>query len=677
MPANFAALARFNLHHVTMKLFTLLPALLPALLCVLSTHVLAATKPNVIVFLVDDMGWMDCGAYGSKYYETPNIDRFASRAMRFTDAYAQPLCSPTRASLLTGRYSARHGITSATGHLPPQAAGHPSLATSGPANQRMLMPESRNFLEPGEYTLAEALRTAGYRTAHLGKWHLGLTQPHWPEQQGFDVAFHCHPDPGPPGNYFSPYGVAADGKPGGKNKVGTITDGPAGEYIVDRLAAEAEKLIAENKGRPFFLNLWNYGVHGPWGHKPEYTKAFAAKKDPRGAQGNPIMASMLKSVDECFGRVLAALEKHGLAENTIVVFNSDNGGNTHSNVPATAKTAKAEQTKSEFFADWRKWAGDQPPTMNTPLRDGKGTLYEGGTRVPLMWSWPGRIGAGKTSEAVVGHIDLYPTVLDLLGLPKPAPQKIDGVSYARVLKSEGPLERRAFFNYFPHGGSLGSAGGVWVRAGDWKLIRWFGMPADDAGRHELYDLREDLSEATSRAAAEPARVQEMNALIDGFLAETGATFPQPNPAFKVALARPANPKKTADPLEGWKARQCQATSKDGVLSVTGRANAFLGHAMGKVNGPAVVKIRVRSSGAGAGKVEWLPQGAADPTNVKSVPFLVAPGDWQELSTTVPEDGPLGTMRVYLPASQQPVEVDWIEVAPAKGKAQRWDFNAQP
>ena len=183
------------------------PISLRTLLLSLSALTLAvaargATKPNVIVFLVDDMGWMDCGVYGSKYYETPNIDRFAQRAMRFTEAYAQPLCSPTRASLLTGKYSARHGITSATGHQPPQPAGHKFLPDTAPPNQPMRVPESKNYLELSEITLAETLRDAGYRTGHFGKWHLGLTQPHWPEQQGFDVAFHCHPDPGPPGNYF-------------------------------------------------------------------------------------------------------------------------------------------------------------------------------------------------------------------------------------------------------------------------------------------------------------------------------------------------------------------------------------------------------------------------------------------------------------------------------------------
>ncbi len=658
----------------------LFPALLLlAALSDLSGAERVTAKPNVVVFLVDDMGWMDCGVYGSKYYETPHIDRFAARAMRFTDSYAQPLCSPTRVSLLTGKYSARHGVTTASGHQPPQPAGHKFLPDTAPPNQATRTPESKNFMEPSEYTLAEALRDAGYRTAHIGKWHIGLTQPHWPEQQGFDVAFHCHPDPGPPGNYFSPYGVEPTGEPRGQKRVGTITDGPPGEYIVDRLAVEAEQFIAENKDRPFFLNLWNYGVHGPWGHKEEYTKVFAAKKDPRGAQGNPIMASMLKSVDECFGRILAALEKNGLAENTIVVFNSDNGGNTHSNVPSSAKTAKAEQTKSELLADWRKWAGDQPPTMNTPLRDGKGTLYEGGTRVPLMWAWPGRIRPATTSEAIVGHIDLYPTLLDLLGLPKPPQQKIDGVSYARVLKSEGGIERQAFFNYFPHGKSPGRAGGVWVRSGDWKLLRWFGADLTDEVRFELYNLRDDLSEAKNLAAAQPARVKEMDALIDAFLADTGATFPQPNPAFNVPLARPANPKNADDPLEGWKARQCEAVVRDGVLTMTGKGKpdaAFLGYAMGRTAGPAVVAFRARSAQGGAGKVEWLPSGqAGGGADAKSVAFEVAAGDWRELSVAIPQPGPIGTLRLYLPAHAAPVELDWVEVRGqgAGARSQRWEF----
>jgi arylsulfatase A-like enzyme len=617
----------------------------------------AAAQPNVVLFLVDDMGWMDCGAYGSKYYETPNIDRFATRAMRFTNAYSQPLCSPTRASILTGQYTARHGITSATGHQPPQAADHEFLPETAPPNAPMLLPESKNYLEPSQITLAEVLKQNGYRTAHIGKWHLGLTQPHWPEQQGFDVAFHCHPDPGPPGEYFSPYGVVPEGKPGGKNRVGTITDGPAGEYIVDRQAAEAAKFIRESKGGPFFLNLWCYGVHGPWGHKEEYTKYFAAKKDPTGRQGNPIMASMLKSVDECFGRILAELDQNGLTENTIILFYSDNGGNTHSNVTTEGKKAASEA--------WTKWAGNQPPTMNTPLREGKGTLYEGGTRVPMMWSWSGKIAPGSTSEAVVGPIDVYPTVIDLLGIAKPEKQVFDGISYAKVLKGEGPLNRTAYFNYHPHAGA-NRAGGVWVRSGDFKLLRWFGNPST----HELYNLKDDLSESKDLATAMPDKVKELDALIDTFLKDTGATFPRPNPAYKPVAAK--TPAKNADPLQGWKERGCKATITDGILTMkaTGKPEvSFLGHGTGKMTGPATIKLRVRSQTGGAGKIETFPKSSGDPTGMVSTPFEVKPGDWQDLVIDVKSPGPLGTLRLYLPDS----DIDSIELTPAKGRAERWDF----
>ena len=487
-------------------------------------------KPNVIVFLVDDMGWADCGVYGSKYYETPHIDRFAQRAMRFTDAYATPLCSPTRASLLTGKYSARHGITSATGAQPPQPPGHKFLPDSAPATQRIITPESKNYLEPGEYTLAEALRAAGWRTAHVGKWHLGLTEPYWPEKQGFDVAVHAHPDPGP-ASYFSPYSFRLHQ---------SYADGPPGEYITDRLTDEAIKFIEANRNQPFFLDLWHHAVHGPWGHKEEYTKQFADKKDPTGKQGNPIMASMLKSVDQSFGRIMETLDRLGLSENTIVIFNSDNGGNTHSNTPEdrAKKSEKQGKAGKERAKDWPKWAGDKPPTNNCPLRDGKGTLYEGGVRVPLMWSWAGRIKPGSVTAEVVGAIDLYPTLLELLGVPKPAQQTMDGVSYAAVLTSSGTLQRPAYFNYFPHGGPA-KPPGVTVRAGDWKLIRWFETGPKYPDKFELYNLRDDLGEVKNLAAKMPDKVKELDAMMDRFLRETGALFPRPNPAFRAGATEDA------------------------------------------------------------------------------------------------------------------------------------------
>ncbi len=640
------------------------------LILVLCSFTLAAAafaaetrRPNVVLFLVDDMGWMDSGVYGSKYYETPHIDRFARRAMRFTGAYASPLCSPTRASILTGKYPTRHGILTASGHQTPQPADFNFSPDTGPANRPTISPISKNYLDPAEYTLAEVLRDAGYRTAHIGKWHLGLTTPHRPEAQGFDVAFHCAPDPGPPGNYFSPYGVVPDGRPTGKNKVGTITDGPPGEYIVDRQAQEAVKFIRASKDQPFFLNLWCYGVHGPWGHKPEYTAEFAKKTDPRGAQGNPIMASMLRSVDECFGRILDELDQQGLTENTLVIFYSDNGGNIHSNVPDKAKTERAVKNKADALADWRKWAGDRPPTNNAPLRDGKSSLYEGGTRVPMMWAWANRIAPGAVSDDIVGHIDLYPTVLDLIGLPKPAEQPMDGVSLAPVLLGKGPLPRTTFFNYFPY---RPNEGGVTVRSGDFKLIRWFeaGVP------RELYNLRDDIGETQNLAEAQPEKAKELDALIDGFLTATGALVPKANPAFK------ARPTAAARPLGGWVPKNSQAEERDGALVVTGEGrNAFLGIAGLRHRGPLTLTLQSRSATGGAAKVQWRTADQdAFPADGQIQEFkLPASTDWAETKVTL--DIPsLQHLRLFLPAQTAPVALDAIEIKSAAGPPQRWDFN---
>lgn len=628
--------------------------------CFAESTYAAERKPNVILFLVDDMGWMDCGAYGSKYYATPNIDRFAARAMRFTDAYAQPLCSPTRASLLTGKYSSRHGITSATGHQPPQPAGHAFLPATAAPQKALLLPESKNYLEPAEYTLAEALHDAGYRTAHIGKWHLGLTPDHWPERQGFDVAFHCHPDPGPPGEYFSPYGVVADGMPTAKHRVGTITDGPPGEYIVDRLADEAVHFIDDNRDRPFFLNLWNYGVHGPWGHREEYTKAFADKPDPRGVQGNPIMASMLRSVDDCFGRVVEAVERNGLAENTIIIFNSDNGGNTHSNTPTDRKAAAKQATRTAQLDDWRRWAGDRPPTDNTPLRDGKGTLYEGGTRVPLMWCWPGHIAPGTTNPAVVAHVDLYPTVVELLGMPAPKQQIIDGRSYAAVLTGRGTFERDALFNYFPHGRN---SGGVWVRVGRWKLIRWF----DPALPRELYDLEADLSETKNLALEMPERATELDRRIDEFLTSTGATYPRPNPAYRA-------PPDAASWQAGKDAKVVFVEGTAKVTSEAGRPTLQLSQIAAET-GEFVVKFRLRNSGGRGALVLWGTDREPSFATARRVEFSpTRDGEWHDEAVRFTTSDPLKMLRIDASLAPSTVEFDWIRLERADGTlVKQWDF----
>ena len=622
------------------------------------------------------MGWMDCGVYGSRYYKTPNIDSFARQAMRFTDAYSMPLCSPTRASILSGQYTARHGITSATGHLAPAKA---FLRETAPPNAPLLLPESATFLDPQHYTLAEALRDQGYKTAHIGKWHLGTTEPHWPEAQGFDFAFHCHPDAGPPGAYFSPYGVTPAGaqnppQKGARHLVGTITDGPPGEYIVDRQAEEAERFLSANKDRPFFLNLWCYGVHGPWGHKESYTAEFAKTLDPSGLQGNPIMASMLRSVDECFGRILAKLDALGIAEETIVIFTSDNGGNIHSNTREDERSNKSK-AGSPAMESWRKWAGTKPPTNNAPLRDGKGRLYEGGTRVPLMVRWPGKIAPETTSDAVVGCIDVYPTVLDLAGLPLPAQQKMDGVSYAPVLRGTGKLSRDAYFIWFPH-----LVPGVSVRQGDWKLIRRFTERAGEyEGVHELFNLREDLGETKNLAAHMPEKVEALNALIDAFIRDTGALSPKPNPAFKPQSAESARTgaKISSTPTDGLVPRFCKLTSGDGLVRMEAEGqNPFLGTAQVRASGPFTLKLRVRSLTGGAAKIQWTTSEQTEfPTSGQTVEFYISGGGhWQDLSVDVPLTGDARIVRLYLPADKSPVELRSIGYTQKGTPLKFWNFQ---
>jgi arylsulfatase A-like enzyme len=611
-----------------------------------------ARRPNVVLFLVDDMGWVDCGAYGSTYYQTPRIDAFATTAVRFTNAYAHPLCSPSRASILTGWYPARHGILSATGHLPPQPPGHVFMPEAASPTKPVILPESKNYLDPAIPTLPATLRAHGYRTAHIGKWHLGLTPEYWPDKNGFDVSFHGAPDPGPPGGYFSPYGVVPNGPPGRGRHVGTITDGPAGEYIVDRQAAEGVKFIRAAGDEPFYLQLWCYGVHGPWGHKPEYTAEFAKQAKPEGPQRNPIMASMMRSVDECFGRILDELEARGLLDDTIVVFYSDNGGNVHSNLPGSAKTKAQEKHDPQRLADWRKWAGDAPPTSNKPLREGKGRLYEGGTRVPLMWAWAGRIPAGGVSDVVAGHVDLFPTILDLVGLPAPEGHVLDGVSLAPVLTGTSDMiDREAFFTYFPGGQNVG---GATVRRGDWKLIRWF----DPDTPRELYQLGEDIGESRNLAASRPEIVRELDALIDRHFAETGALVPRANPAFNATAAVAARP------LGGWVPKGCTAAAgKQGGLVVTGTSpKPFLGRAGLKLAGP--VTLAIEGNGSGPARVQWRTLEQEEfPEQGQVEEFSLAAG-----TTTVTIDAPsIAHLRLYLPARQAPVTLEAIDLRPADGR----------
>ena len=455
--------------------------------------------PNVVVVLVDDLGWTDLSCQGSRVYETPNIDRLATEGIRFTDAYAAcSVCSPTRAALLTGRSPARTGITDwirarfqrAGGATPTQ---NPVEYVGGP-RQQLLCPPNPFWLELEEVTLAEMLRAAGYATCHIGKWHLG-DEAWYPQHQGFDEN-HGGCDYGQPPSYFDPYRNAAlpQGIPG-------LPPRREGEYLADREADEAVGFITRNKARPFFLYLAPYAVHTPLQAKADATARYAQKVKTvaKSAQKNATYAAMVESVDQAVGKVLDALDAEGLAARTLVVFTSDNGGLLG-------------------------------PTDNAPLRSGKGNPYEGGIRVPLIVRWPGVIEAGRVSALPVTSVDWLPTIAAATGaaLPEGA---LDGASLMAHLRSaDAAGAGRPLFWHFPHYRGEVAPHGI-VRMGQWKLIEHYEGPT-----FELYDLSADLGEKRDLAPAQPDRVRAMAATLDAHLTAVGARRPRANPAYR-ALPR--------------------------------------------------------------------------------------------------------------------------------------------
>jgi len=454
---------------------TLLLCLCVVGLLVPATALGAAQRPNFVLILADDLGWADLGCYGSKYHKTPHLDRLAAAGVLFTNAYAAcPVCSPTRAALMTGQYPARLNLTD---WLP----GRPDRS-----DQKLLRPVITKELPASEITLAAALQKAGYATGMIGKWHLG-GKGAGPEQRGFQVNI-AGDQAGSPRSYFAPF-KGADGRfmPG-------LENAPEGEYLTDRLAAEAEKFLETNRDRPFFLYLPHYAVHIPMKAKPDLVAKYQA--GPPGQQGNPVYAAMLESLDNAVGRVLKKLEDLNIAERTIVLFTSDNGGLSVLEGPNT------------------------PPTINAPLREGKGYLYEGGIRVPLLVRWPGVANPGAHNTTPVSSIDFLPTLLEACGVK--SDMKVDGVSLVSTIKGQ-PLKRDALFWHYPHYSNQGGKPGAAVRAGDHKLIEFY-----ENGRRELYDLKKDPGESRNLIDSSPAVARELGEKLDSWRKEVGARMMKPN-----------------------------------------------------------------------------------------------------------------------------------------------------
>ncbi len=483
----------------------------------------APAKPNVVFILADDLGVNDLSLYGSKFHETPNIDALAQRGMKFNQAYsAAPICSPTRASIMTGLFPARIGITEPDCHLPKVVLDKHLNPTSPPA-QKALTAESLTRLKTSYYTLAKAFKEDGYTTAHFGKWHLG-PEPYSPLQQGFDTDVPHTSAPSPlPNGFFYPFPVWKNhGKPG--------------DNLEDDLCDEAVKFIGQqSKDKPFFLNYWAFEVHSPWQAKDKQIAKYRAKADPKSLQRNPVYAGMLETLDEAVGRIIAALDQAGVLENTVIVFASDNGPYFIPN---------ATYMPAEF--------AKVPVTSAQPLRAGKGTIYEAGTRVPLIVIWPGKVKAGTETDALMQSTDFFPTFADLLGWKLPAGVRFDGVSLRPVLEGTGAVTREIFC-HFPHPEAHSeyemmpaitpATPASSVRQGDWKLIRFYCDNADQTDRYELYNLLNDPGERHDLSAAQPARVQQLAGRLDQFLADAAAVVPRPNPAY-VAKTRPVGAPKS-------------------------------------------------------------------------------------------------------------------------------------
>ncbi len=438
---------------------------------------------NVVLIVADDLGAHDLGCTGSTFHLTPHLDRLASEGMRFTQAYAAcTVCSPSRAAMLTGKYPARLRLTDwIRGHDFPGAKLRP--------------PQWTQELPPAEPTLADHLKALGFATAHVGKWHLGGPEAS-PEKRGFDVN-HGGDHRGQPPSYFSPYGLPR------------LPDGPEGEYLTDREAEEVVAWIREHRDRPFFINYWSHAVHTPIQAPDSDVADFLqrARERPEG-QSHAGYAAMLARLDAAVGRILEALETNGIAEDTLVVFTSDNGGLT---------------------------TGRNPPTSNAPLRAGKGSPYEGGHRVPLIVRWPGVTTPGSTSDIPVMGIDIPPTILDALGTSRGTDRdSTDGESLVPILHDpSAKLARSELFWHYPHYHPGGATPYAAIRAGDWKLIQFY-----EDGRHELYNLAADPSESRDVAALESARVTSMARRLFNWQNRVGAQWPMSNPAWTPGILEP-------------------------------------------------------------------------------------------------------------------------------------------
>lgn len=480
--------------------------------------------PNVVFFLADDLGCRDLSNEGSTFYESPHIDRIANEGMKFTRGYATcQVCSPSRASIMTGKYPARLNITDWIGA---------DMGDGWKRNTRLLPALYEHNLPHDDVTIAEAFRDAGYKTFFAGKWHLG-NEGSWPDDHGFEINKGGHHRGSPPGGYFSPYNNPA------------LEDGPKGELLPVRLGKECAKFIEENQDEPFFAYVAFYSVHGPIQSTKKLWMKYRDKAEKQGlpearfivdrtspvrqVQDNPLYAGMVESMDDGVGVVLDTLDRLNLADNTIVVFTSDNGGVS---------------------------AGDGKATSNLPFRGGKGRQWEGGIREPYYIKWPHSEAGGKLCSTPATGTDFYPTLLEMCGLDPRPNQHVDGVSLVPLFKGEKIQERSLFWHY-PHYGNQGGDPSSIVMQGDWKLINYH-----ESGRNELYNVHEDIGERNDISELHRQRTAEMLKQLDQWLVSVDAKLPTSNPRFDMAKYRQQQLKTLTNGVQNLEKQQADMHRSD-------------------------------------------------------------------------------------------------------------------
>ena len=600
-----------------------------------------AARPNVVFVLADDLGWADLEPYGSLYHRTPNLARLAKRSVRLTQYHAaSPLCSPTRSSILTGLYPARTGITAPVCHLP-QVQLEKRLSPGNP-NQRALVADSLTRLKTEYTTLANVFHDAGYATAHFGKWHLGHGKGYEPRDRGFDADIpHTPRAAGPGGGYLAPWKFVGDKEFAGR----------PGEHIDLWMAGKAGEFIQSNRGKPFYINFWMYSVHGPWNAEATRVEEFRKTADPKAAQRNPLYAAMLSHMDEAVGALMEALDKAGVADNTIVVFTSDNGGFAYP--PKSTNPPGYEEI---------------PATSNAPLRSGKASNYEGGTRVPCLVAWPGRLKPG-TLERKFSSVDWFETLTAMTKVGREKVARTDGVNQWPAL-SEGRECREALFVHFPHGGEAAEMDkpGFWpgttVRKGPWKLIRFYARNDDQTDRLELYNLDSDIGETRNLLAEQPAMAAELNGLISSFLKDTGAVVPKANPAYRGATPAAGDWHPSKDAKAVWNNGRLQMVSSGGDPFVVARG-------IPAAQGPYTLSLVFNSTSRGPAQVFWQTADDKGFHRDRSVVFKPAhDGKDQPVELKLPVEGPIVALRIDPSADKGAISLGEIRLKDRRGKVVR-------